>query len=137
MNNTNNNNHKGNDNSSQNHVVGNEENNNNNSKTTFTSNLSSGNEKSPGPRPKPLYFWTNTDVSKWFKSHCSDIQMHYNHLFIQHDITGRSLIRMNDVNLEKLGVVNPDHRNEVLREILKLKLRGDIVELKEMENKRS
>lgn len=46
------------------------------------------NSKFKRSRPTQVYFWTNSDVSKWFKRHCADIQMHYNHCFIDHDITG-------------------------------------------------
>ncbi|GAB6022330.1 hypothetical protein CHUAL_006452 [Chamberlinius hualienensis] len=92
-------------------------------------------QKKRSARPKPVYLWTNADILKWFKRHCAEFYNNYGYLFAQHDITGRSLMRMNGVTLEKLGIINPTHRDEILREILKLKLKTDIIDLRDLQNK--
>ena len=40
-------------------------------------------------------------------------------LSLQIDINGRALMRLNDEKLERLGVDHPNHRYEILNEILK------------------
>lgn len=40
---------------------------------------------------------------------------------------------MNDVSLERLGIHNADHREEIWRQITKLRLKADILEMKDME----
>jgi len=59
----------------------------------------------------------------------------YSDLFTQHGICGRALIRMNDVSLERLGISNPEHREEIWRQITKLRLKSDILEMKDMERR--
>nr|CAG4637536.1 EOG090X0LJK [Ceriodaphnia reticulata] len=86
-------------------------------------------------RPKPVYLWTTSDVQKWFRRHCSDFYTVYSDLMIQHGICGRALLRMNDISLERLGIHNADHREEIWRQITKLRLKADILELKDMERR--
>lgn len=52
---------------------------------------------------------------------------------LQHDISGKALIHMNDESLIRLGINDTAHRDAIWREILKLKLKADIQELKEIE----
>ena len=54
---------------------------------------------------------------------------------MENEITGRSLIRLNLSSLERLGVKNEAHRDELYRAILKLKLKSDILDLKDLEKK--
>ena len=42
------------------------------------------------------------------------------------ELPGRSLIRLTDNSLLRLEIVNPEHRQAILREIAKLRLRGKI-----------
>uniref|UniRef100_T1J8M7 SAM domain-containing protein n=1 Tax=Strigamia maritima TaxID=126957 RepID=T1J8M7_STRMM len=92
--------------------------------------------KKPKPiRRKPVYFWTNSDVVKWLWRQCTDTYTLYGHLFTEHDITGRTLVRMNEISLEKLGISNQDHRDALWQEILKLRLRTDILEMRDLESK--
>ena len=42
---------------------------------------------------------------------------------------------MNDVSLERLGIHNADHREEIWRQITKLRLKADILEMKDMERR--
>ncbi|OQR67660.1 protein aveugle-like [Tropilaelaps mercedesae] len=84
-------------------------------------------------RPVPVVLWKTVDVMKWLKRCCADHYQLYAHLFLEHDITGRSLVRINDISLEKMGIRDRNHRSELLREILKLKLKSDILEIKDLE----
>lgn len=86
-------------------------------------------------RPKPVFFWNNADVMKWLKRHCEQFYGEYGQYFVEHEITGRSLIRLNLSGLERLGVKNEAHRDELYRTILKLKLKSDILDLKDLEKK--
>jgi hypothetical protein len=42
---------------------------------------------------------------------------------------------MNDISLERLGIHNADHREEIWRQITKLRLKADILEMKDMERR--
>lgn len=53
----------------------------------------------------------------------------------QHDITGRALVRMHENTLLRLGIVNPQHREDIWREIMKLRLKTDILEIRDLERK--
>lgn len=85
-------------------------------------------------RPRSVYAWNVIDVQKWFKRHCSEY-IEYIDLFAQHDITGRSLLRVTDNTLLRMGFINAIHRDAIWRQILKLKLKTDIVELKDLESR--
>ncbi|UYV72763.1 TIGD6 [Cordylochernes scorpioides] len=52
-------------------------------------------------------------------------------------IKRRSLVRLNDSTLQRMGITDKDHREELYREILKLKLKSDILEMKDLERKGS
>lgn len=59
----------------------------------------------------------------------------YSIKFLEQDITGRSLVRLTDNSLLRLEIVIPEHRQAILREIAKLRLRGSILLLKDREMK--
>ena len=86
-------------------------------------------------RPRPVYLWTVNDVQKWLRRHCSDYHPLYWELFQQHDITGRALVRMHENTLLRLGISNPQHREYIWREIMKLRLKTDILEIRDLERK--
>ncbi|RWS14949.1 protein aveugle-like protein [Dinothrombium tinctorium] len=86
-------------------------------------------------KPKLVFFWNNADVMKWLKRHAEEYYGLYGHLFLEHEITGRSLVRMNDVTLQRIGIKNGEHRDHISRIILKLKLKCDILEMKDLESK--
>lgn len=90
--------------------------------------------KANSSRPRSVYAWTVIDVQKWFKRHCSEYT-EYIDLFAQHEITGRSLLRITDNTLLRMGITSAEHRDAIWREILKLKLKTDIVELKDLESR--
>lgn len=88
-------------------------------------------------RPKHLAHWTNADVMKWLKRHCHDYYMEYKDLFQLHEITGRTLCRVTDLMLERMGIMHTDHRDELCRVIIKLKLKSDMLELRDLERQGS
>ncbi|XP_064607006.1 protein aveugle-like [Liolophura sinensis] len=94
-------------------------------------------KKTPKSKSKPLYFWNSADVNKWLKKHggqCFDL---YGELFLEHDVTGRTLIRLNEIKLEKMGVTNPVHNAELMKQILQQRLRHEAVETRTLDQKRS
>ncbi|KAL1497927.1 hypothetical protein ABEB36_008807 [Hypothenemus hampei] len=84
-------------------------------------------------KPKSVYEWNVRDVQNWLRRHCSDYHPLYADNFIQHDITGRALIRMNDNSLVRLGINDAVHREAIWREILKLRLKTDIIEIRDLQ----
>ena len=84
-------------------------------------------------RPKPYYQWSTAEVQKWLKRHCNEYFQKYSQLFIIHDISGKALAHMSEETLIRMGINSQPHREAVWREILKLKLKADIQEMKEIE----
>ena len=85
--------------------------------------------------PRHVINWNNGDVMKWLKRHCEEYYGLYGHLFLEHEITGRSLIRISEVTLQRMGISNPQHCDEICRIIFKLKLKSDIPELLDLDKK--
>lgn len=81
-----------------------------------------------------MFLWTVSDVVKWFCRHCSEYQQ-YSNLFSQHDINGKALRRATDDSLLRMGIENNEHRDAILREILKQRLKTDIMEIRELQMK--
>ncbi|KAL5233526.1 hypothetical protein ACI65C_000936 [Semiaphis heraclei] len=79
-------------------------------------------------RPKVVYQWTVQDVQKWF-----DYYVLYGEKFLQHEIIGRALIRINENQLYRMGIINQDHSQDICREILKLRLKTYILEFRDLE----
>jgi len=108
----------------------------------------SGGNSTPGPvsktptvttpkgtttRPRPPALWSVHDVVQWFERHCGDLGIQYSELFLQNNISGRTLLQMNSAGLERMGISNTTHLHEIWREIIKLKLKSDILELRDIE----
>lgn len=53
--------------------------------------------------------------------------------YFQHEITGRALLRINDSSLQRMGVTNNRDREAIWREIVKQRLKTDIMEIRDME----
>ena len=100
-----------------------------------TSGQGNTDEQLNARRPKPVFFWTNGEVMKWLKRCCEEYYELYGNIFLENEITGRSLIRINEETLKRMGVENGTHRDEIARIILKLKLKSDIIEIKDLERK--
>lgn len=58
----------------------------------------------------------------------------YAELFIRHNITGRALLRLNDNSLYRMGITDDKKRDIILKEILKQRLKTDIMEIKDLEH---
>lgn len=84
-------------------------------------------------RPKHLSQWSDVEVLKWIKRHCEHFFNLYSEVFRLHGITGASLCRVTDSMLARLGIQQQEHRDELRRIILKLKLKSDMVRLKDLE----
>ncbi|XP_014477819.1 PREDICTED: protein aveugle isoform X2 [Dinoponera quadriceps] len=98
--------------------------------------INSGNKpKNKTTRPRPVYLWNVLDVQKWLRRHCSDYYQLYHEKFLHHDITGRVLLRINENILLRLGVDNEQHRMDIWREIMKLHLKTDMLEIRELERR--
>lgn len=102
---------------------------------TITTAGGGGDESLNARRPKPVFFWTNGEVMKWLKRCCEEYYELYGNIFLENEITGRSLIRINEQTLKRMGIENEIHRDEIARIILKLKLKSDIIEIKDLERK--
>lgn len=70
---------------------------------------------------------------RWMKRCCTEYHGLYGPCFLDHEITGRSLVRLNDISLEKMGIKDKAHRDDLCREILKLKLKSDILQMRDLE----
>ncbi|XP_031841520.1 sterile alpha motif domain-containing protein aveugle [Nomia melanderi] len=91
--------------------------------------------KNKTARPRPVYLWNVLDVQKWLRRHCSDYYQLYHEKFLYHDITGRVLLRINENILLRLGIDNEQHRMDIWREIMKLHLKTDMLEIKDIERR--
>ncbi|KAI0224238.1 Protein aveugle [Lamellibrachia satsuma] len=98
-------------------------------------NKSSSQKGRPRSQSKLLYFGTPDDVNRWLRKYCGQFYQLYGGLFKQHDINGRALARLNDITLQRMGVTNRAHREELMRHILRLKLETDLKELKALDQK--
>ncbi|ESP00737.1 hypothetical protein LOTGIDRAFT_158026 [Lottia gigantea] len=88
-------------------------------------------------KPKPLYFWTSADVNKWLRKHggvCYDL---YGDMLYQNDVTGRTLIKINEIKLEKIGITDVTHRKDMMQHILRLRLKHEVTDLKNLGQKGS
>ncbi|XP_031637812.1 protein aveugle [Contarinia nasturtii] len=83
-------------------------------------------------RPKSVLLWTVADVQKWYRRHCSEY-LQYSELFLQHEITGRALLRLNDNSLQRIGIQNNRDRETIWRQILKQRLKTDSMEIRDLE----
>ncbi|KAG8187312.1 hypothetical protein JTE90_011682 [Oedothorax gibbosus] len=109
---------------------------NKNSVSSTNSGKDNDNSANTNARPKLVFFWTNAEVLKWLRRHCEEYHTLYASLFLENDITGRSLLKMNDSTLERMGIKEKVHREVICTEILKLKLKSDILELKDLQKKK-
>ncbi|XP_071165998.1 protein aveugle-like [Mytilus edulis] len=92
-------------------------------------------KKTNKTKTKPLYFWNSFDVNKWLKKYGGKYFELYGDLLLSQEITGRTLIRMNDIKLERLGITSADHRREIIQHILRLRLKHEAIDLKNLEQK--
>ncbi|XP_017777557.1 PREDICTED: protein aveugle [Nicrophorus vespilloides] len=84
-------------------------------------------------KPKYVYLWTVLDVQRWFRRRCELYYPSYHQQFLNHEITGRALLRFNNDHLLRLGITNKEHREAIWEEILKLKLKNDIMDIRDLQ----
>lgn len=96
--------------------------------------IKAGSQKKKG-RTKVIYFWRSEDVNKWLRKHCGLYHQMYGDTFIFHDINGRSLMRLSDSKLEMMGIQDQRHREDLMRHILRLKLKTEAQDLKTLDQK--
>ncbi|XP_021946373.1 protein aveugle [Folsomia candida] len=85
-------------------------------------------------RPRPPALWTVSECKLWLARHCGDLGVQYSELFMENNVNGRSLLRMNSAALERMGILDERHRQDIWREIIKLKLKSDILEIRDLES---
>jgi len=86
-------------------------------------------------RPKSVQQWSVVDVQKWLRRHCGDYYHLYCESFLEQEVTGRCLVRMQENSLMRLGIIHPEHRQFIWREIAKLRLRSSILYLRDQERR--
>uniref|UniRef100_T1GA01 SAM domain-containing protein n=1 Tax=Megaselia scalaris TaxID=36166 RepID=T1GA01_MEGSC len=83
-------------------------------------------------RPRPVYLWSANEVKNWYQRHCGEYEQ-YIEYFMKNDIVGKVLLRITDKSLQRMGITDNQHREHIWREIVKLKLKTDIMEIKDLE----
>jgi len=73
---------------------------------------------------KPVSIWSPMEVCKWLKRHIPPSQSLYIDLFAKHDITGKTLLALNDIKLQRIGISDDQHRATIMNEILKLQMKN-------------
>lgn len=86
-------------------------------------------------RPKSVCQWSVRDVQKWLRRQCGDYYHLYSEAFLEQDITGRSLMRLSENSLLRIGVVHPEHRQEILRKISQQRIKSNMLLLRDMERR--
>ncbi|XP_014666931.1 PREDICTED: sterile alpha motif domain-containing protein 12-like [Priapulus caudatus] len=104
--------------------------------STTSSTSSSGRDKRKS-KQKPVYFWSTQDVVRWMKKQLPEMEALYASRFLDNDISGRVLVRLNEDRLEQLGIVDREHRQEIEKQIIRIKLNRDVHELKLLQQKGS
>ncbi|XP_059094101.1 protein aveugle-like [Tigriopus californicus] len=85
------------------------------------------------PKPIPASDWSVVEVQNWFRRKCGEYYHLYSEKLLEQGITGPSLLRLNESSLLRLGIFHPEHRQAIWREITKLRLRTNILILRELE----
>lgn len=93
----------------------------------------------PKKKKKPtlgtVYFWSVKDVGRWLKKNMPEMAEMYLPMFLYHEISGRIFVHLNDDKLKLMGIENEEHREAIVREVLKLKLSRDVHEFKLLSEK--
>ncbi|XP_073349441.1 sterile alpha motif domain-containing protein 12-like [Pagrus major] len=81
---------------------------------------------------KRVSLWSVEDVLEWVQeqlpAHMSTLQM----AIIKHAISGRALLRLKDHHLELLGVEAEEQQQEILQDLLLLRVQEEINELNDI-----
>uniref|UniRef100_UPI00358F9552 protein aveugle-like n=1 Tax=Myxine glutinosa TaxID=7769 RepID=UPI00358F9552 len=83
----------------------------------------------PTSPTKPAYLWSVGEVCRWLKRHCPRHYPSLLELFSRHDITGRVLLRLTEATLARMGIGGLAPRQDLLAQLLLLRLREDALHL--------
>ncbi|XP_020812234.1 protein aveugle-like [Drosophila serrata] len=96
-----------------------------------TSNSTQNKTRTKTTRPKAVYLWTVSDVQKWYRRHCGEYTQ-YEQLLPSTTLR-EELLRITDSSLQRMGVSDNRDREAIWREIVKQRLKTDIMEIRDME----
>ncbi|XP_072026900.1 sterile alpha motif domain-containing protein 12-like [Amphiura filiformis] len=82
---------------------------------------------------RPLHAWTKDDVTKWLRVYHNRYFQLYEEIFEHHELTGRALLRMNSSKLERIGIADPDHREDLLYQIFRLQIKHQMKLLQKLQ----
>jgi len=80
-------------------------------------------------------FWTNSDVLQWMKASLPELFNKYGGFFKAHGIRGRTLFMLTDNLFLEMGINDPQDRAQFRIEIAKLKIKSDLLTLKNTHHK--
>ncbi|XP_060947903.1 sterile alpha motif domain-containing protein 12-like [Limanda limanda] len=78
---------------------------------------------------KRVSLWTVEDVLQWVQEQCPAHVDKLQRAVIKHSISGRALLRLKDHHLELLGVEAEEQQQEILQDLLLLRVQEEINEL--------
>ncbi|KAI3364103.1 hypothetical protein L3Q82_010929 [Scortum barcoo] len=78
---------------------------------------------------KRVSLWSVEDVLQWVQDQLPDHMSTLQKAIIKHDISGRALLRLKDHHLELLGVEAEEQQQEILQDLLLLRVQEEINEL--------
>ncbi|XP_017293648.1 sterile alpha motif domain-containing protein 12-like [Kryptolebias marmoratus] len=73
--------------------------------------------------------WSVEQVLKWVQEQHPEHMSTLQKAIIKHDISGRALLRLKEYHLELLGVEDEEHQQEILQDLLLLRIEEEINEL--------
>ncbi|KAM8846711.1 sterile alpha motif domain-containing protein 12-like [Synchiropus splendidus] len=73
--------------------------------------------------------WSVEEVLDWMEAQFPELAVVLQKAIIKHDISGRALLRLKDHHLELLGVEAPEQQQELLQDLLLLRVREETQEL--------
>ncbi|XP_035770193.1 sterile alpha motif domain-containing protein 12-like [Neolamprologus brichardi] len=76
--------------------------------------------------------WSVEEVLEWIQEQYPTKMTLLHKAVIKHDITGRVLLRLKDYQLKLLGVEDEKQQQEILQELLLLKVQEEISELSDI-----
>lgn len=81
---------------------------------------------------KRVSLWSVEDVLQWVQDQLPDHMGTLQKAIIKHDISGRALLRLKDHHLEFLGVEAEEQQQEILQDLLLLRVQEEINELNDI-----
>ncbi|XP_040919726.1 sterile alpha motif domain-containing protein 12-like [Toxotes jaculatrix] len=81
---------------------------------------------------KRVSSWTVEEVLEWVQEQYPTHTSMFYKAIIKHDISGRALLRLKDHHLELLGVEAEEQQQEILQDLLLLRVQEEINELSDI-----